>query len=82
MAIIRVLRLIDRTDGVNFHAYILIKNREVRGLFKNSGRRVPHSAVREDLEALDAHGQAVLQLRLRRGDHNAEKNHPGQRNEL
>jgi hypothetical protein len=54
----------------------------MRGLLKNSCRRVPHSAVREDLEALDAHGQAVLQLRLRRRVQDAEKNHPGQRNEF
>ena len=43
---------------------------------------MPHSAVREDLEALDAHRQDVLQLRLRRRDQDAENHHPGQGNEL
>jgi hypothetical protein len=45
----------------------------VRLLLKNLGKRMPETEIREKLEALHVQVQAVMQLRSRRRDQDAEK---------
>ena len=61
---------------MSFHIFTLPEDRSVRLLVKNMGRRMPESVVREVLEALDIHVQAVMQLRSGRGDQDPTKDHP------
>jgi hypothetical protein len=48
----------------------------VRLLLKNLGKRMPETEIREELEALHVQVQAVMQLRSRRRDQDAEKERP------
>ena len=62
-AVVSALRSLDGGEGVSFHTFTLPEDRCVRLLVKNLGRGMPESVVREELEALDIHVQAVMQLR-------------------
>ena len=48
----------------------------MRLLVKNMGRGMSESVVREELEALDIHVQAVMQLRSGRRDQDPTKDRP------
>ena len=48
----------------------------MRLLVKNLGRGMPESVVREELEALDIHVQAVMQLRSGRRDQDPTEDRP------
>jgi hypothetical protein len=45
-------------------------------LLKNLGKPMPETEIREKLDALHIQVQAAMQLRSRRRDQNAEKDHP------
>ena len=60
-------------EGVSFHTFTLPEDRCVLLLVKNLGRGIPESVVREELEALDIHVQAALQLRSGRRDQDPTK---------
>ena len=60
---------------MSFHTFTLPEDRCVRLLVKNLGRGMPESVVRE-LEALDIHVQAVMQLRSGRRDLDPTKDRP------
>ena len=61
---------------MSFHTFTLPEDRCVRLLVKNLGRGTPESVVREELEALNIHVQAFMQLRSRRHDKNPAKDRP------
>ena len=61
---------------MSFHTFTLPEDRCVRLLVKNLGRGMPESVVREELEALDIHVQAVMQLRSGRRDQDPTKDRP------
>jgi len=61
---------------VSFHTFRLPDDGCVRLLVKNVGRGLPESVVREDLEALDIHVQAVMQLRSGRREQDPKKDRP------
>ena len=61
---------------MNFYIFTLPEDRCVRLLVKNLGRGMPESVVREELEALDIHVQAVMQLRSGRRDQDPTKDRP------
>ena len=63
-------------EGVSFHTFTLPEDRCVRLLVKNLGRGMPESVVREKLEALGIHVQAVMQLCSGRRDQDPTKDHP------
>jgi hypothetical protein len=67
-AAVSALRSLEGKDGVSFHNFSLPEDRSVRLLIKNLGRRMPESAVREELESLGIHVQEVTQLRSGRRD--------------
>jgi hypothetical protein len=75
-AAIRTLRSLDGKDGASFHTFTLTEDRCVRLLFKNLGRVMPESVVREELEILDIHVQGVTQLRSWRRDYDPSKDRP------
>ena len=74
-AVVSALRYLDGGEGVSFHTFTLPEDRCVRLLVKNLGRGMPESVVRE-LEALDIHVQAVMQLRSGRRDLDPTKDRP------
>jgi hypothetical protein len=57
------LRCLDGSEGVSFRTFSLPEDRCVRLLLKNSGERMPEADIREELEAMEIHVQAVMQLR-------------------
>ena len=61
---------------MSFHTFTLPEDRCVQLLVKNLGRGMPESVVREELEALDIHVQAVMQLRSGRRDQDPTKDGP------
>ena len=67
-AVVSALRSLDGGEGVSFHTFTLPEDRCARLLVKNLGRGMPESVVREELEALVIHVQAVMQLRSGRRD--------------
>ena len=75
-AVVSALRSLDGGEGVSFQIFTLPEDQCVRLLVKNLGRGMPESVVREELEALDIHVQAVMQLRSGRGDQDPTKDHP------
>ena len=75
-AVVGALRSLDGGEGVSFHTFTLPEDRCVRLLVKNLARGMPESVVREELEALDIHVQAVMQLRSGRRDQDPTKDRP------
>jgi len=61
---------------VSFQTFTLPEDRCVRLLVKNLGRGMLEIDVREQLEALDIHIQAVMQLRSGRRDQDPTKDRP------
>ena len=61
-AVDSALRSLDGREDVSFHNFTLPEDRCVRLLVKNLCRGMPETVVREELEALDIHVQAVMQL--------------------
>ena len=47
-------------EGVSFHTFPLPEDRCLRLLVKNLGKGMPVSVVREELETLNIHVQAVM----------------------
>ena len=62
-AVVSALRSLDGAEDVSFQTFTLPEDRCVRLLVKNLGRGMAESVVREEMEALDIHLQAVMQLR-------------------
>jgi hypothetical protein len=69
-------RSLDRSKSVSFHPFSLPKNRCVRLLLKNLGKRMSVAEILEQLEALHINMQAVMQLRSKRRHQNPEKDRP------
>jgi hypothetical protein len=69
------LQSLGDSEGVSFHIS-LPEDRCVRLLLNNLGIRMTEADFREEVEALHIHVQAPVQLRLRRRDLDAEKDHP------
>jgi len=61
---------------VSFHTFTLPEDCFVRLLVKNLGRGMPERVVRKELEALDMHVQAVMQLRSVRRNQEPTKDRP------
>jgi hypothetical protein len=70
------LRSLGEEEGVTFHTFSLPEDRCMRLLLKNLGKRMAETEIREELEALHIQVQAVMQLRSRRWDQDAEKDRP------
>jgi len=60
---------------VSFHTFTLPEEHCLL-LVKNLGRGMPESVVREELEALDIHVQAVMKLRSARRHQDPAKDRP------
>jgi hypothetical protein len=75
-ATIGALRSLSEGEGVSFHTFSLPEYRCVCLLLKNLGKRKPEAEIKEELEALRIHVQAVMQLRSRRRDQDVEKDRP------
>jgi hypothetical protein len=69
---ISALRSLGEGQGVSFHTFSLPEDRCLRLLLKNLGKFMPETEIREELEALHIQVQAVMQLRSRRRDQDAE----------
>jgi hypothetical protein len=74
-ATVSALRSLDGGEGVRFHTS-LPEDRCVRLLVKNLGKRMPESAVREELGSLNIRVQGVMQLRSGRRDQDPAKDRP------
>jgi hypothetical protein len=74
-ATIDALRPLGEGEGVSFHTFSLPVDQCVR-LLKNLGKRMPEAEIKEELEALRIHMQAVMQLRSRRRDQDGKKDRP------
>ena len=61
---------------MTFHTFSLPENRCVRLLIKDLGRRMPESAVREELQSLGIQVQEVMQLRSGSRDQDPSKDRP------
>jgi len=72
-AAVSALRSLDGKDGVRFHTFTLPEDRCARLLVKNTGRGMPESVVREELESLNIFVQGVTQLRTGRRDPDPSK---------
>jgi len=71
-AAVSALRSLDGGEGVSFHILTLPEDR----CLKNPGRGMPEGVLREELEALNIHVQAIMQLRSGRRDHDPTKDRP------
>ena len=60
-------------EGVSFHTFTLPEDRCVRLLVKKLCKGMPESVEREELEGLEIHTQAVMQLRSGRRDQDPAK---------
>ena len=61
---------------MSFHNFTLPEDRCFWLLVKNLGRGMPECVFREELEALDIHVQAAMQLRSGRRDQDPTKDRP------
>ena len=61
---------------MSFHTFTLSEDRSLSLLVKNLDKGMPEIVVREELEALDIHVQAVMQLRSGRREYDAAKDRP------
>ena len=61
---------------MSFHTYSLPEDRCVRLVVKNLGKRMPESAVLEELRSMDIRVQVVMQLRSGRRDQDPAKDRP------
>ena len=59
----KVLKSMDRSEGVAFHTYSFPEDRCTRLLVKDLSKNMPEQDVREELEILGIPVQSVLQLR-------------------
>ena len=75
-AAVSALRSLDGKGGVSFHTYSLPEDRCVRLVVKNLGKRMPESAVQEELRSMDIRVQGVMQLRSGRRDQDPAKDRP------
>jgi hypothetical protein len=69
-------------EDMSFHTLSLPEDRCVRLLLKNLGKRMPEAEIKGELEALHIHVHAVMQLRSRRRDQDAEWTAPLHRTSL
>ena len=68
---------LDSKGSVSFHTYSLPEDRYLRLVVKNLGKRMPESAVLEELRSMDISVQGVMQLRSGRCDQEpANDRHP------
>jgi len=74
--VVSALRSLDGKDGVSFHTFTLPEDRCARLLFKNLGRGITESVVREELESRNICFQGVTQLRSCRRDPDPAKDRP------
>jgi hypothetical protein len=61
-ASIGALWCFDESEGASFYTFSLAEDQCVRLSLKNFGKRMPEIEIREELEALHIHVQAVMQL--------------------
>ena len=75
-AVVSALSSLDGEVCMRLHTFTLPEERCVLLLVKNLERVLPKSVVREELEALEIHVQAVMQLRSGRRDQDPAKDRP------